>query len=253
MQPENQTPQPETPTPVAPPAPAASPQPTPAAVASSNEWGGGWKALKAAFEGVRQNPAPFLVYAGITVALDLVAIAMSGNNDQSQKDSRNLLQLIDLLFLVYLALYQLGIADGRKISVKGCFSFRPKQWLYSIIALIIFGLSIAVSAIGLFIPIIWFIPWFLFAYYVIVDQDMGPIAALKESKRLAKDHKSKVWGLIGITILVMIPLILLLLIPFVGLVVSPLLGVVSGGATAILYRWLQKAGPTAAPAATPGA
>jgi hypothetical protein len=66
------------------------------------------------------------------------------------------------------------------------------------------------------------------------------IGAFKESKRLARNHKAKVWGAVGVTVLYGIIATLFAVIPYIGSIALAFVTLLSWGAFAILYRWLQQ-------------
>lgn len=217
--------------------------------ARSSVWPGAFEAFTQVFHQIRKNPEPALVYMGVYVilaALDLAIFRGSVSTSASTtsvwgETNRDTFKNIGyLIFLLATPVYALALADRRSISVAEFLRFDAKKY-FSILLAVILSVGIFVlSAIPLLIPLIWTIPWFILVSYVITDKGAGPIQGLSGSKRLAQNHKGKVWGVIGVTILLGIGAGLLSLIPLLGSVVAAFVNLWAAGTLATLYRWLQK-------------
>jgi hypothetical protein len=147
-----------------------------------------------------------------------------------------------LIFLLALPTYALAVADKRSLTVAEFVKFDGFRYFHVLIASILAGLIILVSALALLIPLIWTVAWYAFVAFGPVDKRLNAPNSLNESKRLGKNNKAKVWGIIGASILMSIPGFILMAIPGVSIVGELMLTfvtILSTGATAILYRWLQ--------------
>jgi uncharacterized membrane protein len=69
----------------------------------------------------------------------------------------------------------------------------------------------------LIVPGVIFTLMFMFATFIVVDRELGPIEAMKESKRLAHGHK---WALLGFVLVLALINLLGVLALGVGLLVS---------------------------------
>lgn len=99
-----------------------------------------------------------------------------------------------------------------------------KKGIYLVITAMLHGLSVAVGLVLFIVPGLIFLFMFMYAIYFVVDKDMNPIQAMKESKRVTTGHKwcmvkTMVWshiilfvGLIflGVGLFVAIPITALL-------------------------------------------
>lgn len=206
---------------------------------AKGEWRGAFAAYGAALKQIKANPAPAILYVGTYLTLSIIDWLVSGSA-ATRNDMFNLEDINTLIFMLALPIYALAVADHKHIGLREFMQFNAKKYFSIFAAGILYGLIIAVSALPLLIPLLWTIPWFALASYPIIDKHMGPIKALKESKRLVLAHRGKVWGLIGATILLILAVVPLAFIaPLFGNLVLEFLGVVSIASFALLYRWLQ--------------
>ncbi|TAK89232.1 hypothetical protein EPO04_04015 [Patescibacteria group bacterium] len=115
------------------------------------------------------------------------------------------LLLLLLLFSLY-ALYiqnfllviMLAAAQGQRLSIgEG-----SKRAIRLIPKLFVVGLLYALAVIGGFIlfiiPGFIFMAWFALASLAAIHEDLGPVAALKRSRQLVRDHLIETWGLLGL-------------------------------------------------------
>jgi hypothetical protein len=120
--------------------------------------------------------------------------------------------------------------------------FEPRRYLAMFVATILFVLASIFSVLLLIVPVVWIVGWYSLYQFPIVEHATNPIEALQESKRLAHDHKAKVWGIIGAVFVLTLPEFVLLFIPiiqYLALGYGMLISVVSTAVFASLYRHLQ--------------
>jgi uncharacterized membrane protein len=84
-------------------------------------------------------------------------------------------------------------------------------------ASILSGLAVGIGIILLIVPGVILALMFLFVKYIVIDRELGPIEALKESRRITAGHK---WQLFELLIIILLVNILGLVCLFVGLLVS---------------------------------
>ena len=218
---------------------------------TKTEWPGAFETFEQAFRAIPRNLRPLLYYLGVLLACQIVIIAVTGKlpaggyhiHSRGQDGAGVLISLVSLVLLPYLARYELSLAKGK--AVRASELLKPDFRLYVdlILALILGGLVMIGGALPLLIPLIWVIPAVSLLIFVVVDQDMGPWIALKESFRLSQDNKSKIWGMLGVSLLLAVVGSIVNIIPVVGLLASAAIGVVSQVALARLYFWLRARAP----------
>lgn len=117
--------------------------------------------------------------------------------------------------------------------------WHPNSFLYYAGAKILTGIIVIVGLVLLIVPGVIAALALIFATYLIIDRNMGPIEAMKESVQMTKGHRWQLFllalALLGINILGALALM-------IGLLVSV---PVSLFALAHVYRTLSHAGTTA--------
>src|SRR5262249_10203656 len=95
--------------------------------------------------------------------------------------------------------------------------WHPQQFWYYVGAAILSGIIIAVGFVLLIIPGIVLAIMFMFVGYLVIDRKMGPVEALRASKRITTGHK---WDLLLLMFAVIGINILGILCLLVGLLVT---------------------------------
>jgi uncharacterized membrane protein len=105
--------------------------------------------------------------------------------------------------LIQLALTKayLASARGEQISFMDSISGGAKHYVNGFIATIVSAVLIGLSFLALVIPFFFVLPRLTLVFYFLVDQNLGPMEAIKASWEQTKGHSGKVWGLIGVTVL----------------------------------------------------
>jgi hypothetical protein len=204
------------------------------------EWPGALNAYSDTLERLKKNNKPALLFLGVTLAASVFSLLLQPDVSPREREYVNYADLMYFVFLLAVPTYALAVADNKLISAKQAMRFSFMKFFSLIIAFILTGLIVGVSVLLFIIPAIWTIAWLYLAAYAVVDKDLGPINALKESKRLAAEHKGKVWGVIGVGLLVSIGAGVLGFIPLVGDVAAMAATLWAAASAALLYRWLQK-------------
>jgi uncharacterized membrane protein len=204
------------------------------------EWPGAFEAYSTAFHRIKDNPKPLVLFGGVFAVVAIVNGLMQPGLSYSDTNYASYEDLAYLVFLLALTLYSLALADGKKLSIVEFMKFDAFKYFSLVATALLLLLVFFGSLLLLVVPIIWTVGWFLVATYAVVDKRLAPIAALKESKRISKDYKGKVWGIFGVGILISIGASFLGFIPLIGGLSTALASVWTTVAGAILFRWLQK-------------
>ena len=128
------------------------------------------------------------------------------------------------IFLAGFTKYTIETVRHNQVSFRQCISVGVNKaagyFLINVIYLMLIGLGL----LFFIVPGVLFAIWFVFAYYAYVDQDISPIEALKQSKRLTSGKGVEIAGMFStlglLSILGAIPLLGLLL----ELILTPLAG-----------------------------
>lgn len=139
---------------------------------------------------------------------------------------------IGLLIEIGLVTFSLRTHDAvEKVTLKDLWN--PTPFLWYVISQFLVGVIVLVGLVLLIIPGVIAMLGLMFSSYLIIDKNLGPIEAIKESWRMTKGHKMQLFllvlALIGINILGFLAL-------FVGLIVSVPISML---AVAHVYRKLS--------------
>ncbi len=245
--------------PVVPAYPTSTAMPAAEGFAPGSQWPGAFAAIGMAFEQLKKNPQPAIAIVVVYAVLGILDVVVGGGTEVTKTatsfqshSNANFTAVGSLIFLLALPIYTIAIADRRTISLSEFYVFKPGRYFSILGAAIALSMLFALTIVALFIPLIWFIPWFSMITFLIVDANAGMSESFGRSKALAKHHKGKVWGVIGATILLSIPAGIFMAIPKFGVAISAVatgfLSILTYSAMAMLYRWLQHNELAATPA-----
>jgi uncharacterized membrane protein len=118
--------------------------------------------------------------------------------------------------------------------------WHPQPFWKYLGASILYAVALVVGLILLVVPGIIFALMFMFTTFIVIDRELGPVEAMKESNRITHGHK---WSLLGFTLM----LVLINLLGLIALVVGLLVSIpVSSLAVTHAYRVLSGRTPPAA-------
>lgn len=211
-----------------------------------SEWPGAFKIYKISKAAVKFNMDAILGLSGIGVGVFVVyfivhAILKSLN--------RSILQIpFDLIyFMVYAAIIYacLESIKGNKTTYSKALSAAGKKWVSILITSILVEIMVIISAVLFIIPFFFVFPRLALALYYVIDQNMGPMDAIKASWEHTKGNVGKVYGIVGVFILIVIPSITI-----IGILATIYFGFMYYAAYAILYSYIiskKSSAPAAAP------
>ncbi len=180
---------------------------------------------------------------GIIVILGLIPFAASiifailFNHDALEQTLVNIVSII--LGPVFIIAILRGI-EGKKISLSDAFKDGVPFVLPYFLVSILVGLALLGSILALLVPFFFVMPRLLLAEYFVVDKKMNAIDAFRASWNETKGHSAKVWGIIGASIVMLLPVFTI-----VGIPVAIFLLVMYSASTGILYKYITQQKPTA--------
>lgn len=122
--------------------------------------------------------------------------------------------IMAILFEVTLIVIYLATSRGQKISLgQSLKSSKPMLLLKYFINSIAVGLALLVSLVLFVVPFFFVLPRVVLAPYFLIDKGMGPFKAISTSWSTTKGHSGKIWGIIGATIVMALPMITIIGIP----------------------------------------
>jgi len=95
--------------------------------------------------------------------------------------------------------------------------WHPKPFWKYLGASILLGLAVGIGLVLLIMPGVIFGLMFMFSTFLVIDRELGPIEALKESNRITHGHK---WRLLGFSVVLVLINLLGLIALVVGLLVT---------------------------------
>jgi hypothetical protein len=209
------------------------------AAAKSKMWIGASKAAEEAYKQIKKNPQPLYVFVGFYTLVTILSLVLQGKASIFEKGYHDYAGIAMLYFVLPITVYGFAIADKKQLEVDDFLNVRLKKWLMLLGTAFLTGVLLIGSFLLLIFPFIWAVGWFALAIYAAVDKDLNPVEALKESKRISQEHKSKVWGVVGFSIVVSIVAGIVSVVPYIGAAASAAASVLTTAVMAKLYRWLQ--------------
>ena len=171
-------------------------------------------------------------------------------NAPKNPEPRLLYELLSIALGAYVAGMQLpvlfGLFGGKQVAYRQAFSFGAKYWWRQFLLEILVVLTVMGGLLLFIVPGIIFGLRLVLAPYFIVDRDMSAMDAYKASWHATKGNLGKIWGIIGVTVLILLPVIVAFasfaLITFafhlisvlVTIIILPVILIIGGGITAYL-------------------
>lgn len=132
---------------------------------------------------------------------------------------------------------QLQSAKGNKVQLSEAITTGAK-FIFRFIGLAILVSVLIMGGLILFIiPGLIMVRRYFLSAYLLIDKNIGIIEAMKQSAALTKPYSSKVWGIVGVNILISLPSF----IPIIGTIISSVLQLLYSFAPAIRYIQLDNA------------
>jgi hypothetical protein len=191
------------------------------------EWPGAFGVYKYSRAAVMLNVGTFV----LLWVIDLI----NGGIGRAGKVGSIVSIIISLLLTVTFICTQLASARGKKIDIGEAFNQGLPFVLKMFVLGILVGLSLAVSFILLIVPFLFVLPRLSLAHYYLIDKKMGILDAYKASWNETKGHAGKIWGVIGVSILMILPVITI-----VGIIATIYLLFMYNVALALVYMHITK-------------
>jgi hypothetical protein len=222
------------------PAPVTPAQASPAAVPLETvpaSWPGAFGIYKYSRDAVKVNLVTIVVLYIVSVVLQAIIKKALGNPGSI------IAALVGVLFAISILLAQIAGVRRQKMEIGDSLSKSLPLFLKYLGLYIIVALSLVVSLLLLVIPFFFVLPRLVLASYYLVDRNQGIMEAYKSSWDASKGHSLKVWGIIGVGILMA-----LLMVTIIGIPVAIYLLIMYSAAFAVLYEYINKKAPAPAPA-----
>lgn len=209
--------------------------PAPAAASIPNvpaSWPGGFGAFKYSKKAVMLNLETLIILWVISVVLDVLSNLVLRHNPAIHI-------LFALLLAPIAAANALAVIAGvrrQHLPIGDALSKAVSLWLKMIVLFVILGFIFTVSILLLVVPFFFVLPRVSLALYFLADKNAGVTDAIKSSWEITKGNAGKVYGIIGVSILMV-----LLMITIIGIPFSLYFLLMYAAAFAVLYEFLGKA------------
>lgn len=226
-------------------------EPSAPAQQSTDRWPGAFGVFKPSLRTVAFNLAAFLLTVAVSFVIQFVFTSIDSASDSSA--IAIVVQIATLVISIFFAIATtyvlLDASESKKIDFKSALQ-RSKAPLLPYIGLsILTGIIVIASFVALIIPFFFIAPRLILAGYYMLDQKKGVIDSLKTSWAETRGHVGKVYGIVGVNLLMC-----LLFLTIIGIPVAIFLLVAYSAATVLLYKYIvtgKLKDPIAAPIETP--
>ena len=106
-----------------------------------------------------------------------------------------ILSLIDVVVSFGAIYYLVNFVRGKKVTKDDIFAVIKEKWLAIIVASILIGIFVTLWSLLLIIPGIIAAIAYSMTLFIIVDNDLNGLEAIKKSKEMMKGYKGKYFGL----------------------------------------------------------
>jgi len=135
---------------------------------------------------------------------------------------------------VALAVTVLAGLRGQQVKLESATKVSNQLFFKMVLLELLIAVTAIVSLLLLIVPFFFIVPRLSLATYLLVDQKLGVIEAYKASWHATSGNVGKVWGIIGVSILMVLPVFTI-----IGILATAYLLFMYQAATAFLYVYLQ--------------
>lgn len=184
--------------------------------------------LRFGWETFKKRPWIFvkaaLVLGAVSVAFNVVNAVIEGGIAATSDGTAILLFSIALIIVALLSIYVSIVLDNmgttkfylnahdnvENARLKDL--WQPHPFVKYVLTSVLFGLMFVVGLVLLIVPAVFVGLIFGFALYIVMDRGLGPIEALKESARITKGNRKKLFllglSMIGINLVGLLALVI---------------------------------------------
>ena len=128
--------------------------------------------------------------------------------------------------------------DGKVLEIGDVLNEGIKYWLNVTLASLLVAVTLIVSFLLLVVPFFIVLPRLMMVNYYIVDKNLGVMDSFKASWNATKGHSAKIWGIVGVSIL-----ICLLFITIIGIPFAIYFLIMYSSAFAVMYKLILSEAP----------
>ena len=202
----------------------------------TKEWPGAFGVYKYSKQAILTNWRTLLVLLLLTLVATVIARVVGGTDRHA--GIYMLAQLLVLVLSAYASaastFIELKSVKREKTSLNEAFAKAGHYFLPMLGAVLLMYVLLTASILLLVIPFFFVLPRLGLTPYFLVDNDLGPLQALKASWNDTRGYSAKVWGIMGVTVVFSLIAITIIGIPFAVYFVF-----MYTAANALLYRYIR--------------
>lgn len=200
--------------------------------ANVKDWPGAFGVYNHSKQAVKQNLGTLLALWLFTL---LIGFVPNSKDELNSAIIEVILFVISCFITAAMTIVYINGVRGQKISLNESLNKALPLWLRFIWVTLATMALLVLSLIALVIPFFFVLPRLALVSYYLVDKNMGVADAIKASWNETKGHSAKVWGIFGVSFLMV-----LLFITIIGIPVAIYLLFMYSAAMAVLYQHIQK-------------
>lgn len=215
------------------------------ASSSVSEWPGAFGAFKPSREAIRRSLSTvvWLIVLDIIIAIVFSILFESVFNKVLGVWLNDIVNIVvSALFVSAQVFVYMSSLRGKRVELKESFTAAKPFWGRMILLQLLVLVTVIGGCILLIVPGIIFALRLSLSTYYLVDQNMGVMDAYKASWHATKGNLGKIWGLIGVGILMLLPSITI-----IGIVATVYLTIMYSATFGMLYLYVSSKQPAAQP------
>jgi uncharacterized membrane protein len=201
-------------------------------ISTTGVWPGAFKIYNQSRAAVMLNINTIIACFGITFGISILSAIFDSMSDRSM--SSLIGTLVGMIITPILVTAYLNGVRGRKVSLKDCYDYISSNLLNIVLTQIVVSALVVMSLFCFVIPFFIVMPRLMLAVYYAIDRRMDVGDAIRTSWNESGHHFGKIWGLLGVNLLIGLICLTIIGIPF-----AFYFGVMYSAATAILYIYID--------------
>ena len=198
-------------------------------------WPGAFGAYQHSKLAIQTNLGSFIGLIALTIVTSLIPSFFT-NKDGDVNPLAIIMQLLSSALSILLsgAITYLMIKNVKreKTELNEALNAGVNKFVPFLLQCFLMGLILVVSLLFFIVPFFFVMPRLYLAPYYLFDRDLSAVDSLKASWEETKGHAGKVWGILGLNLL-----IALLVVTIVGIPFAIYFAVMYSAADAVLYFW----------------
>ncbi|HEY5267724.1 MAG TPA: hypothetical protein VII94_01155 [Candidatus Saccharimonadales bacterium] len=205
----------------------------------SSEWPGAFGIYKISKAAITKNIGAF-ISAWVTIIVIWLIYSLSLNMNSLKKGGTHYLfgvvyEILAFIISSTVIFMTIESVKNKNTSFGQALTIVFPKTVNIVVVYVLVALLSILSFVLLIIPAFFVVPRIYMAIYFVLDKNMSPTAAIKASWTATDHHIGKVYGIIGVNLLILLPVITI-----IGILATVYFGIMYYAATAVLYIFITK-------------